>query len=301
MRRLTPRFSAGRFSRVLGSVVLLALPVIQCSRAGTGNAQESPAKTPEAERATNDKEAKAPGVGFLWTQNSREVARELTSASDFVDVILGPGKLDVFDEVRPPVRVACLFRSLKKDESRPFPDLGETLALLRKMGIGPERVILAYNPERQPGTPSGEMDDLAGSVARAKELAREWGAPLLVGPGLREMEQHEDLYSELARHCDLWMIQSQRLQLDLATRQPVSPARYREGVRRIVERLREGNPKLRIYVQLVTTAERGRRDLTVDELAAFADAVADLVDGFRLYGGSPELLRGFLSRVRPNS
>jgi hypothetical protein len=251
-----------------------------------------------AARADERSERSRLGVGFLWTQQSRQVAGKLSGEGDFVDLILGPGKLDVFEQVKPPVRIACIVRSLQKNKARPFPGLQETIELLRDAKIPADRVILAYNPERQPGTPAGEVDALLASVQRARKMAEEYGAPLLVGPGLREMQQREQLYPKLAKNCDIWMIQSQRLQLDLATRKPVSPDEYRRGVERIIKLLREGNPKIRIYVQLVTTAERGRTRLTAEQVAAFARSVEDLVDAVRIYGGAPDLLTGTIERLR---
>ena len=207
------------------------------------------------------------GIGFLWTRQSQPLVARLSTDKDFVDTILSPGKLDIFEQVKLPVRVACNALALERNEGRPLPGLRETVDTLRRNRIPPERVVLAYNPENQPGTPVQEMQDLVASVRRAKEIAQEFGAPLLVGPGLREMMQREELYPELAKHCDIWLIQSQRLQLDLATRKPVEPTAYREGVKRIVDRLREGNPEIKVFVQIVTTAERGTVVLTAEQIA----------------------------------
>jgi hypothetical protein len=262
-----------------------------------GGAARPSAKGNGAAAAEAPPARRRPGVGFLWTQQSRKVATAISSGKDFVDVILGPGKLGIFAEVKPPVRVMCIARSLRRSEDRPFPGLSETIETLRRAGIGPHRVILAYNPERQPGTPRSEMDDLAAGVRRAEAMAKAFGAPLLVGPGLREMERRGHLYPELAGHCDIWMIQSQRLQVDPATRRAVPPAEYRRQVGRIVSRLREGRPGIRIFVQLVTTAERGARALTADEIVAYVAAIEDMVEAVRIYGGSAEVLRGVLERL----
>ena len=238
------------------------------------------------------------GIGFLWTLQSQKVVGKLTSAADFVDVILDPGKSDVFENVKPPVRVACIALALERNDARPFPGIKETIETLRKNDVAPQRVIIAYNPERAPGTPSAEMDDLVTSVRRARQMAQAYGAPLLIGPGLKEMMQREHLYPELAKHCDIWMIQSQRLQLDLATRRPVDPAEYRVSVKRIVDSLRQGNPTIRVFVQVVTTSERGTKVMTAEQVAAFARAVEDIVDAVRIYGASGELLTQIIERLR---
>ncbi|MEW6359913.1 MAG: hypothetical protein AB1696_26485 [Planctomycetota bacterium] len=259
-------------------------------------------KTPPRDKGAADPQGGIKlGIGFLWTAQSQHAAGRLTSDKDFVDLILGPGRLDVFEKVKPPVRVACIALSLEKNEARPFLGVKETIDLLRKTGIAPERVIIAYNPERHPGTPTQEVDDLVGNARRAGEMARAYGAPLLIGPGLKEMGQREHLYPELAKHCQIWMIQSQRLQLDADTRKPVDPAEYRAKVKRIVDSLRQGNPEIRIFVQIVTTAERQKTVLTAEQIAAFALAIEDLVDAVRIYGASGELLGQIIERLRPES
>lgn len=254
--------------------------------------------SPAATAAGPNEKPSPLGIGFLWTANSERVVDRLTSEKDFVDVILGPGKLDVFQKVKPPARVLCIARSLEKNEARPFPGIKETIETLKKADIPKKRVVITYNPEGQPGTPKEEFRDLVASCRKAKELADEYGAPLMVGPGLRDMMTREDLYPELAKTCDMWMIQSQRLQLDEATRRPVAVASYREKVKRIVEKLREGNPGIQIFVQLVTTAERGSVTLSADQIAAFSRSIEDLVDAVRIYGAPPELLEGIFKELR---
>jgi hypothetical protein len=69
-------------------------------------------------------------------------------------------------------------------------------------------------------------------------------------------------------------------------------------VKRIVDRLREGNPKIRVFVQLVSTAERGASVLSAAEIVAFARSVEDLVDAVRIYGGSKALLEETIERLR---
>lgn len=238
------------------------------------------------------------GIGFLWTARSDTLVGRLTSEKDFVDVILGPGKMAVFEKVKLPVRVACIARSLEKNDERPFPGIRETIDLLRQGRIAPERVIIVYNPEGQPGTPSRELRDLVASSRKAKQMAQAYGAPLLVGPGLKEMQGREHLYPEAAKTCDIWMIQSQRLQLDEATRKPVEVGVYRQKVKRIVDKLREGNPNIRVFVQLVTTAERGTVALSAEQIADFARSVEDLVDAVRIYGAPADLLNQIIQRLR---
>ena len=238
------------------------------------------------------------GIGFLWYARSQEAASRLDSERDFVDLILGGEKLRVFDEVRPPVRVVCLSLALRRHAVRPFPGVAETIEMLRAASIDPERVIIGYNPERAPGTTPEEMDNLLESVIAAKEMADGFGCPLLVGPGLREMQQREELYPQLAKHCDIWLIQSQSLQMHI-TRELKTPEEYRAGVERIVEMLREGNPEIQVFVQIVAGGKPDGDLFTAEELVERIRAIEDLVDAVRIYGGSPGLLNGVIDLLRP--
>jgi hypothetical protein len=278
-------------------VIVLACALGMLS--GGVRAAEDPAISSQVEgsAAAEPRAGSRLGIGFLWTQQSRNVVSNLTAAQDFVDVILDPGKLDIFNNVKRPVRVACISLALQKMPTRPLPGIKETIKTLRKAGVPPDRVIIAYNPERSPGTPSSELDDLVASARAAKAMAEAYGAPLLVGPGLQEMMTREPLYPELAKICDIWLIQSQRLQLDADTRKPVAPAKYRTRVKRIVGILRQANPKIRIFVQVVTTAERGTTVLTAEQVAAFALAIEDLVDAVRIYGAPGDLLTQIIERL----
>lgn len=257
--------------------------------------------SPGAEPASADpaKSSSNLGIGFLWTTQSRQMAGKTGTGKDFVDVILGPGKMEVFREIKPPMRVACIARSLVRNDARPFPGIQESIELLKRAQVSPERVLIAYNPEGQPGTPAQELDELVESVRKAKAMAAAYGAPLVVGPGLRYMQPREHLYPELARSCDIWMIQSQRLQLDEAEHKPVPVSLYREKVRHIVDRLRSGNPNIRIFVQLVTTAERGRVTLGAAQIAAYARSIEGLVDAVRIYGAPAGLLAQIIDELRP--
>jgi len=238
------------------------------------------------------------GVGFLWTRRSQKVASRLTTNKDFVDLILGPGNINVIVQVKPPVRVLCICQALTRTPERPFPGVKETVVMLRGANIGPGRVVVAYNPERAPGTTKEELDNLLESVKQGHKMVREYGADFLVGPGLREMGKREHLYPKLAKHCEMWLIQSQRLQIDAATRKGISPQEYRKKVKRIVDSLRSGNPEIRIVVQIIAGRDSAHQRFNADEITAYARAVEDLVDSVRIYGGSPELLNGVLDQLR---
>lgn len=239
------------------------------------------------------------GIGFLWYQRSEAAAKKLSAESDFVDLILGGDKLRVFEEIAPPVRVVCLSLALERHAARPFPGVKETIEMLQAASVDPERVIIGYNPERSPGTTVEEMDNLVESVKRANAMADGFGSPLLAGPGLREMRQHEDLYPELAKHCDFWLIQSQSLQMNLdRTLKPVEE--YREGIERIVKMLREGDPEIRVFAQIVASGKPDADLFSAEELLERIHAIEDLAYAVRIYGGSPELLDELITELRPN-
>jgi hypothetical protein len=286
---------------VVGWLLAFALAniIVACSTCSRGAAADPPpTAAPALESGEGAEPPPALGIGFLWMPQNEQAAGRLTSANDFVDLILGGGKMDVFEKVKPPVRVVCLTRSLERNEARPFPGLKETIEMLQAAGIKPQRAIVGYNPELQPGTPSEEMDQLVESVRRAQTMARAYGAPLLVGPGLRDMQSREHLYPELAKHCDIWLIQSQRLQMDPATRHVFTRAEYRTKVEEVVGSLRQGNPGIRVFVQVLASGRRDEELFTAEQVVAYARAIEDLVDAVRIYGGSGELVNEVITRLR---
>ena len=61
---------------------------------------------------------------------------------------------------------------MEKNDERPFPGIKETIDILRRSRIAPERVIIVYNPEGQPGTPAQELRDLVANSRKAKQIAQ---------------------------------------------------------------------------------------------------------------------------------
>jgi len=137
-------------------------------------------------------------------------------------------------------------------------------------------------------------------VKKARRIVNEYGAPLIMGPGLIEMAKREHLYPELAACCDIWMIQTQRLQIDWQSGQPVTADRYRAEVKRIVELLSKGNPRIQVFVQIIplqATPER-KKAFTAERLVSYLRAVEDLVDAAKIYGGNTELIAEIFERLR---
>jgi hypothetical protein len=237
------------------------------------------------------------GVGFLIGQGTEELIPLLSGERDFLELMLGPEKLRYVRELKPPTRAMCISENLD--------GVARAVKILQEANVEPERVYIAYNPEpRPPGarqcTPREELDDYLGSVKKARELVKDYGAPLIMGPGLIEMAKREHLYSEMAKHCDIWMIQSQRLQLDPETQEPSSNERYREEIERIVRLLRQDNPEIQVFVQIIplkATPER-RAAFTAERLASYLLAVENLVDAAKIYGGDTELIAEVIQRLR---
>jgi putative CocE/NonD family hydrolase len=280
------------FRLFLTRVLAVALALFLAT--GATPAQSAPAQGSDAQQADKGNRL---GVGFLIGRSTEPLVPLLEGDRDFLEMMLGPGKIRYIRALKPPVRALCICESLES--------VAKTVTLLREAEIGPERVYLAYNPEpRPPGarqcTPREELDDYLGSLQKARQVVKDYGAPLIMGPGLSEMTKREHLYPALAQHCDIWMIQTQRLQLDPQTGTPSSPQRYREEVKRIVGLLRRGNPGIRIFVQVIplqATAER-KAFFTAERVAAYVLAVADLVDSAKIYGGNAELIAEVVKRVR---
>jgi hypothetical protein len=185
-------------------------------------------------------------------------------------MMLGPEKVRYIRSLKPPARAMCISESLE--------GVARAVKILQEANIEPERVYIAYNPEpRPPGarqcTPREELDDYLGSLKKARELVKDYGAPLIMGPGLIEMAKREHLYPEMAKHCDIWMIQTQRLQLDLETQ--TSPSgraipRRSQADRRALAARQSRHPGVRADHPLAgdSRAERGVHGRAVGLLPA---------------------------------
>lgn len=278
--------------KALNSIRLAALALFLV--AGTPPAPSAAAPGPDSRPAGK---ASRLGVGFLIGRTTDAIVPLLQTDKDFLEMMLGPGKIRHIQSLLPPARAMCVCQSLD--------GVAKTVALLQEAKIGSQRVYIAYNPEPRPPqarqcTPREELDDFVGSLQKARALVKNYGAPLVMGPGLAEMAKREHLYPELARHCDIWMIQTQRLQLDPQTGTPVSPERYREQVQRIVALLQQGNPDIRVFVQIIPLQATDERKafFTAERIVSYLRAVEDLVESAKIYGGNTELIAEVVNRLR---
>ncbi|MEJ2208447.1 MAG: hypothetical protein P8129_05350 [Anaerolineae bacterium] len=129
---------------------------------------------------------------------------------------------------------------------------------------------LAYGLETTATTPEEEWQDMVAATTQARAIADRYGKLLLMGPGFRLMSQHEDAYAGMAALADIWMLQTQRLQLS-----PPGPE-YRQEVERIVSLIQAGNPQISVWAQITLPPDR---EPDAEEWLAYRAAIADLVDG----------------------
>jgi hypothetical protein len=137
-----------------------------------------------------------------------------------------------------------------------------------RRGVGYE--ALSYGLETSRTTPEEEWQDLIGSTEEARAIADEFGKLLVMGPGFRLMSQNWHQYPAMAALADIWVLQTQRLQ--------VNPpgSEYRQEVQRIVNQIRTGNPDISIWAQITLPPDR---EPSADEWLAYQSYIADLVEG----------------------
>lgn len=129
---------------------------------------------------------------------------------------------------------------------------------------------LSYGLETSESTPVEEWQDIVAATKAARAIADDHGKLLVMGPGFRLMSENEDQYPVLSGLADIWMLQTQRLQVD-----PPGEA-YRDEVERVVELIRSGNPDIPIWAQITFPPDR---DPDFAEWIAYHDSISDLVEG----------------------
>lgn len=129
---------------------------------------------------------------------------------------------------------------------------------------------LSYGLETSQSTPDAEWQDLVGSTRAARAIADQYGKLLVMGPGFRLMSQNEDKYPAMAALADIWVVQTQRLQVNPPGQD------YRDEVERIVDLIRSGNSDIDIWAQITLPPDR---EPDSAEWLAYRDAIVDLVHG----------------------
>ncbi len=152
---------------------------------------------------------------------------------------------------------------------------------------------LGYSLERSRNITPEEQEDPLGATEQAAELANQYDKPLVLGPGLQLMQDHWSDYAAMAALVDVWILQTQHLQ--------VHPpgTEYRQEVEKVVRELRSGNPGVKIWAQISVTP--GQTVLSVEEWLAYRDSILDLVDGIYVLDVSdpsrPETLEAIFARI----
>jgi hypothetical protein len=135
-------------------------------------------------------------------------------------------------------------------------------------GLGYEGI--SYGLETSTSTPVEEWNNLIHSTSAAREIANKADKLLILGPGLKLMTQNAADYPAMAAYTDIWMIQTQRLQIH-------GPGEiYRREVEKITEKIRKGNPNVQIWAQI--TFLPGQQP-DAEEWLAFHHSIADIVNG----------------------
>jgi hypothetical protein len=129
---------------------------------------------------------------------------------------------------------------------------------------------LGYGLETGQSTPEEQWNDLVGSTKAAREIADQYGKLLLMAPGFQLMSKNEELYPSMSALADIWVLQTQKLQ--------VYPpeGKYQQEVQRYVQLIRSGNPNIAIWAQITIPPDR---EPDVGYWLPYHDAIVNLVDG----------------------
>jgi len=130
---------------------------------------------------------------------------------------------------------------------------------------------LAYGIETLPTTPTEEWNDLIGSTQKARELSDQYGKSLMMGPGLRLMDENMDAYQPMGARSDIWVFQTQMIQKNYPPGEE-----YRAEVEQVVKQIKSGNPDIQVWAQI--TLPPGREP-NAQEWLAYRESIVDLVDG----------------------
>jgi hypothetical protein len=128
---------------------------------------------------------------------------------------------------------------------------------------------IGYGLETGKSTPEDEWQNIIDSTLKAREIADQYNKLLAMGPGFKLMSENEEKYPEMASLSDIWILQTQRLQVH-----PPGP-KYRQEVERIVDLIRSGNPDIIIWGQIVLPPDR---EPDHDYWLAYYESIKDIVD-----------------------
>jgi hypothetical protein len=129
---------------------------------------------------------------------------------------------------------------------------------------------LGYGLETGPTTPREEWQDVVSATQTARAICDEYGKQLVMGPGLRLMEENLEAYGPMAAQTDIWLFQTQLFQ-----KGPPGED-YRREVQQVIDRIASGNPEMEIWAQISLPPDR---EPSAENWIAYERSISDLVDG----------------------
>ena len=132
-----------------------------------------------------------------------------------------------------------------------------------------EYEAIGYGLETGRSTPEGEWKNIIDSTLKAREIADQYNKLLAMAPGFKLMSENEEKYPEMASLSDIWVLQTQRLQIH------PPGTEYRQEVKRIVDLIKSGNPDIIIWAQIVLPPDR---EPDPDYWLPYHEFIKDIVD-----------------------
>ena len=194
--------------------------------------------------------------------------------------------------------IAAQYFSLLTSSSRIL--LGASIAVMQKMMTDLEAAKIpydgiAYDLENWVQTPSTEQSDPVAASKQAADLAHAHGKSLIMVPGMGFMIKHPQYYSGMAANADVWVIQSQGVQL----KYPAGPD-YRNFIMDIISKIRAGNSDVPIWVQISVTPGQGA-PMSVETLMAYRNTIINDITGTSLFDrndpNKPATMQGVLAVI----
>lgn len=262
-----------------------------------------PAETISPNEKSDYQESVDIGIGFGFDKETTKVFEdnELQSIfpkpNDFIDTVWREGSIatTVTSAHSLGIKIMCVNLSLEDTKTAVF-NKGNNTQKCDYFGYNPEA------PKKTQQTPSEELENFVESVKTFSELAHEYGTPAVIGPGYRFMSEHEDYYAQASKYADIWLIQTQVLTLDKKTNKKATPAEYREGIKKIIDLIHRGNPKTKIWLQIIISTgapPEGTTIFTPEEITSYINSVTDIADAVRIYTGSdPSQIQSIIKIIK---
>jgi hypothetical protein len=129
---------------------------------------------------------------------------------------------------------------------------------------------LGYGLEAGPTTPREEWQNVLSATQTARAICNEYGKQLVMGPGLRLMEENLEAYGPMSAQTDIWLLQTQLFQ-----KGPPGED-YRREIQQVIDRIASENPDIEIWAQISLPPDR---EPSAENWIAYERSISDLVDG----------------------